>query len=369
MPFDLLLMRCQARTRVHFKKPALALAAVGLALFCPAAASANTVVFFDFGPTYGNVEIELFDYATPKTVQNFLNYVNGAGANHGTYDNSIVHRSIPSFIIQGGAITNTFAGIPTDPPVVNEFNTSNVRGTISMAKLDQQPNSATDSWFINLGDNSSNLDHQNGGFTVFGQVINNTMTAVDKIAAVPTFNSQGLANLPLSNYTQADANANKPPTDANLVILSQAFVANTVNPAFQRSTFVNPEDRFDVSGNSRINAADARYIINQLRVMGPHQLPDTFDGDKFYDVNGDHYMSRADAQAVVDFLKSGAAEAYNGRLSVPPQQSGALLGSASGLQLQAFPTPEPSALVLALVGIIAVGAHLLRRRMRGSRAS
>ncbi|MDH3972076.1 MAG: peptidylprolyl isomerase, partial [Gammaproteobacteria bacterium] len=96
----------------------------------------------------GFVEIELFDTVAPETVANFLNYVNA-----GDYDGTFIHRSVPGFILQmGGFIFDPAQGdffaegtshIPTDPPVVNEFGKSNVRGTIAMAKLGGDPDSAT----------------------------------------------------------------------------------------------------------------------------------------------------------------------------------------------------------------------------------
>jgi len=76
----------------------------------------------------GNIEIELFDEVTPGTVENFLNYVND-----GDYEDSFVHRSVPGFVIQGGGFTfeaGQATAIPTDPPIENEFELSNVRGTI-----------------------------------------------------------------------------------------------------------------------------------------------------------------------------------------------------------------------------------------------
>jgi len=69
-----------------------------------------------------------------------------------------------------------------------------------MAKLGGDPNSATSGWFVNLADNSSNLDAQNGGFTAFGRVIGDGMTVVDSIAALQTFTYAGLTNFPLINY-------------------------------------------------------------------------------------------------------------------------------------------------------------------------
>ena len=137
--------------------------------------------------TLGVIDIQLYDEAAPKTVENFYNYLNSNAYNH-----SFFHRSIPGFIIQGGGYvwnqtTNEENAIAKLPPVANEFSAarSNVRGTIAMAKLPDKPNSATSEWFINLADNSTNLDKQNGGFTVFGQIIGNGMQVADAIASLP----------------------------------------------------------------------------------------------------------------------------------------------------------------------------------------
>ncbi len=74
-----------------------------------------------------------------------------------------------------------------NPAVTNEPELSNVRGTIAMAKLGTDPNSATNQWFISLADNSANLDVQNDGFTVFGIVMDNGMDIVDVIVALGRF--------------------------------------------------------------------------------------------------------------------------------------------------------------------------------------
>ena len=148
----------------------------------------------------GNIDVELFNDSAPRTVTNFMNYVND-----GDYSNSFIHRSVPGFIIQGGGFkfeNDGVSKITTDPPVVNEFGHSNIRGTIAMAKLDGDPDSATSEWFFNLADNSANLDKQNGGFTVFGQVIGNGMDVVDAIAALPVWNAGGaFTDLPLIDYS------------------------------------------------------------------------------------------------------------------------------------------------------------------------
>lgn len=130
----------------------------------------------------GNIDVELYDEAAPITVDNFLNYVDS-----GRYNGTFIHRSEPGFIIQGGGYSATsisIEAVTTDPPIVNEYDPSrsNLRGTITMAKVGGDPNSATSEWFFNLADNSANLDFQNGGFTVFGRVLRNGMDVVDAIA-------------------------------------------------------------------------------------------------------------------------------------------------------------------------------------------
>ena len=164
------------------------LATILLAL--PAISHATTVRL----PTsLGAIDITLYDNAAPRTVANFLSYVNS-----GAYNNSFIHRSVPGFIIQGGGyVWNDASGnvssVFTYPPVANEFSPSrsNRRGTIAMAKLGGDPNSATSQWFINLADNAASLDGQNGGFTVFGEVTASSMAVVDAIARLPVRNAGG----------------------------------------------------------------------------------------------------------------------------------------------------------------------------------
>jgi peptidyl-prolyl cis-trans isomerase A (cyclophilin A) len=164
-------------TRAFTRVGSLALLALA-ALSAPAQAQSYVCV----ESSVGNFCIELFDSVAPRTVENFLKYVND-----GDFNGTFIHRSVPGFVIQGGGYSylggTTVAEVPKDPAVVNEFNRSNLRGTIAMAKFGDNPNSATSEWFINLGNNSGNLDNQNGGFTVFGQVIGNGMAVVDAIAS------------------------------------------------------------------------------------------------------------------------------------------------------------------------------------------
>lgn len=113
----------------------------------------------------------------PNTVDNFVKYVE-----RGSYDQTFIHRAVNGFVVQGGGYKLEPLGepIPDDGTIENEFGASNVRGTVAMAKLDGDPNSATTEWFINVGDNSSTLDYTNGGFTVFAEIVRG-MDVVDAI--------------------------------------------------------------------------------------------------------------------------------------------------------------------------------------------
>ena len=138
----------------------------------------------------GAFDVEMFDTVAPLTVANFMNYVND-----GDYEDIFIHRTQAGLFLQAGGFVfaggpgSFFAGgtshIPEDPPVVNEFNLSNVRGTITMVKKDDDdPDSATSEWLVNLTDNSAILDVDNGGFTVFARVLGDGMEVLDEIASL-----------------------------------------------------------------------------------------------------------------------------------------------------------------------------------------
>lgn len=181
----------------------------------------------------GDFQINLFDETTPETVNNFLSYVNS-----GAYANHVVHRSEPGFVVQAGGLLNSGAipldVIATGSPVINEPVLSNVRGTIAMAKLPGNPNSATSQWFINLANNSTNLDVQNEGFTVFGQVLGDGMDVVDAIIQLDRFNFGGNESaIPLRDYTAADASSGVDVTQDNFVTITDIVVtdaATVTNP-------------------------------------------------------------------------------------------------------------------------------------------
>ena len=172
----------------------------------PARAQSSTDPVYVFHTSLGNISVQLYPDVAPQTVANFLHYVTT-----GAYNNSFIHRSPPGFVIQGGGYTFPNGQVQTItafPPVVNEFHLSNTRGTIAMAKVGNDPNSATSQWFFNESDsNAANLDNQNGGFTVFGKVTDAASLAVmDQIAAVPVSNQGSpFDHIPLINNYQSGA--------------------------------------------------------------------------------------------------------------------------------------------------------------------
>lgn len=134
---------------------------------------------------YGTIVLELYPDKAPGTVANFLQYVDS-----GFYENTIFHRVIDGFMIQGGGFSPDYQQKPVRAPIKNEANNglSNQRGTIAMART-SQPHSATSQFFINTVDNTR-LDYrfetpQGWGYCVFGKVIDG-MEVVDEISKTPT---------------------------------------------------------------------------------------------------------------------------------------------------------------------------------------
>jgi cyclophilin family peptidyl-prolyl cis-trans isomerase len=143
------------------------------------------IVQLDVGE--GTIDLELDPVAAPVTVQNFLDY-----ANAGFYDNTLFHRVIADFVIQGGGYApgspDPEFQAPTRPAIVLESNNglSNLRGTLAMARTNE-PNSATSQFFINVADNTE-LDYRSEeqpGYAVFGRVTAG-LELVDAISVVPT---------------------------------------------------------------------------------------------------------------------------------------------------------------------------------------
>lgn len=136
---------------------------------------------------FGDITIELFEDKAPNTVANFLSYVQD-----GFFDNTIFHRVINNFMVQGGGFTEDMEQKETKAPIENEANNgvANEVGTIAMART-QDPHSATSQFFINVNNNDF-LNHTsesaNGwGYCAFGKVTEG-MDVVEKIKAVKTGN-------------------------------------------------------------------------------------------------------------------------------------------------------------------------------------
>jgi len=151
----------------------------------PAIASGDTTVLVK--TTDGDIPLELFNSVTPNTANNFLQYVNG-----GLYNGVIFHRTVPNFIDQTGGFNTAGQAIANLGTINNEFHLSNTAGTIAMNKVTGNPNSASNQWFINVANNSSILDGQNGGFTVFGKVLYNGLTVANTINSLPTIDGSAL---------------------------------------------------------------------------------------------------------------------------------------------------------------------------------
>ena len=150
----------------------------------PAALAAQAAPQVKIETNMGAFTVELNEKAAPKTVANFLAYVKS-----GFYKNTLFHRVIPNFMIQGGGFVSGMDEKDTRAPIPIESRNglSNARGTIAMARTND-PNSATSQFFINVKDNhflNANASRDGYGYTVFGKVIDG-MNTVDAIARVKT---------------------------------------------------------------------------------------------------------------------------------------------------------------------------------------
>ena len=277
----------------------------------PLAAEANPFVRLDYNLTLDSRSrnaafIELFD-DRPLTRDNFLLYVDG-----GLYDETFMHRLARNFVLQGGGFYPEFVAEPppvnvslnpnlvvdldgnlaTDnPQVMNEFNKlpmrSNVRGTLAMAKLappsqggppNGGPNSATNQWFVNLANNGgtspSGLDFQNGGFTVFAQVVGDGMVLFDAFNTLqifdynPDINDDGIRDGgPFGGTT----NDGVPALGSNLVLLEKAArvdyfgAGSTTNVPGTGKTFTF-RDAFVDTGAAFTGGG--RLIVNVDRTLG-----------------------------------------------------------------------------------------------------
>ena len=150
--------------------------------------------------SHGDITLQLDAKAAPKTVENFIRYVED-----GFYNGTIFHRVIRDFMVQGGGFDAQMNKKQTRAPVKNEADNGlkNVRGSVAMART-QNPHSATAQFFINTVDNAfldfSAPNPRGWGYAVFGKVVEG-METVDKIRAVTTGNKGRFRDVPIETVT------------------------------------------------------------------------------------------------------------------------------------------------------------------------
>ncbi len=252
----------------HFSVKIL-LCAVGLCLIVPMAGATEPVVRMT--TSLGTVDIQLLPSSAPNTVTNFLRY---ADRNPNGYNGTFIHRASPDgpdFFVQGGGfITSTFVDngnsttatpIPTDPPIMNEFHLSNVRGTLAMAKLSGDPNSATSQWFFNLVNNSPTFDTTDGGYTVFGRVIGDGMTVVDAIGALPHLRAVVGDGIPVHDFVTGML-----ATPANLVNITIMRLAEAT------ADFTN-DGKLDILWQNSVTGQRSIWRMNGTTYSSSASLP------------------------------------------------------------------------------------------------
>jgi peptidyl-prolyl cis-trans isomerase A (cyclophilin A) len=325
-----------------------ALVICGVALSIASPALAGTLVTIN--TNMGNIQVDLYGDVAPTTVSNFASLVTG-----GNYTNTIIHRSVSNFVIQGGGFNLSNTQIANNGNIPLEYRMLNTRGTIAMARS-TAADSANSQWFINTADNTTTLapraDNPNtpgnefsAGYAAFGWVVSG-MSVVDAIAALPKFNFGSPFNeQPLQNYTQANYNAGVQVTNANKVVI------NNITIAEQHASYQNPLWDVDVNNSGSLTAADLMPIMNGLLAQGGRFTPSAANvGDtyKYWDTNGDNSVSVSDLMRVVNAILRGDT-APAAPLAAPMAE--ALVA-----------VPEPSTLALITMAVVATLTVAIRRR-------
>ncbi len=226
---------------------------------------ANTnLVWVSTDTQYGGFLMELLPTNAPKTVANFLSYVRD-----GAYENTVVHRSTSVTndglaVIQTGGFTAdpSLSSIPTFSPVTNEYGISNSVGTVAMAKVGGNPNSATDQWFINVSDNSTTLNsNNNGGFTVFGRILGKGMSnVINPISALQTYNISSYNSAFTETPLQGVTNGQPSLYLTNLVTITR--VATLPYFAFSSDSDACPADIQTIGSATNLVATFNHYPTN-----------------------------------------------------------------------------------------------------------
>jgi cyclophilin family peptidyl-prolyl cis-trans isomerase len=231
---------------------------IGATVFGLPSSSRGAIVRFN--TSMGNIDVRLYEAATPNSVENFLSYVTS-----NRYVGTFIHRvpqrppaqggGTSNFVVQGGGFllnNSIFAatGIATDPPIGDEPGISNTRGTLAFAKNAQ---GATSQWFFNIGNNSF-LDDQD--FTVFGRVVGNGMSIVDSINNLPAVDASVAENANGEDFDEI------PVRDLQRV-LSQNDITNNEAVMINSVTLRNlPAGDYDFNGV--VNDADYTVWKNQF---------------------------------------------------------------------------------------------------------
>ncbi|WP_269616336.1 DUF4214 domain-containing protein [Prochlorococcus marinus] len=206
--------------------------------------------------------IELFDQngsastLTSTTANNFLAYVNDS-----SYQNTIIHRSVSNAVLQGGGYTAPISAsyapisILSKGTIFNEPGNSNKIGTIAMAKVPGDPDSATSQWYFNLSDNVS-LDSSNGGFTVFGRVLADGFDVLEELSNATIYNASNyysnsvFSELPLLNY------------DSTLGVQPDNFLTfKTISLADNYSTIAPNKYNVNVIATDTQGNSSSQYLI------------------------------------------------------------------------------------------------------------
>lgn len=257
----------------------------------------------------------------PLTVANFERYVE-----ENKYTDVMLHRLVAGFVLQGGGFQwpddqASPSTIESFAPIENEFSSerSNTRGTIAMAKIGNDPDSATNQWFFNLADNSSNLDNQNEGFTVFGKTKTETdLLFVDILASSPIANAGGVfSSLPYISLTENTITAPDTVRFKSIEIIDERRDINfelSVNNANQTSLETTQEnDQALISSQSTIekNSLDWLTLRATEQLSGQHldQLIPVFNS--IHDNLTGHQRLLDNALILSSYLKTTEGEQIN----------------------------------------------------------
>ena len=257
----------------------------------------------------------------PLTVANFERYVE-----ENKYTDVMLHRLVAGFVLQGGGFQwpddqASPSTIESFAPIENEFSSerSNTRGTIAMAKIGNDPDSATNQWFFNLADNSSNLDNQNEGFTVFGKTKTETdLLFVDILASSPIANASGVfSSLPYISLTENTITAPDTVRFKSIEIIDERRDINfelSVNNANQTSLEKTQEnDQALISSQSIIEQTSLDWLTLRAteQLSGQHldQLIPVFNS--IHDNLTGHQRLLDNALILSSYLKTTEGEQIN----------------------------------------------------------